>query len=58
MKIKDMIKELETKGIEDRYGNCYGVSYPSDYQIFEKVNELVNKINEINKRLDKLEERL
>lgn len=39
------IQQLDTKSICDNYGNYYGVKAPSNFEIMEKLNELINIVN-------------
>lgn len=41
-----MIKEIETYNIEDRYGTVYGQSVPSNFELMEKINEIIRYLNE------------
>ena len=44
-----MIERLETTPITDKDGNCYGTRNPSDSQYMDKINELVDALNELIK---------
>ena len=41
-----MIKELETYDIQDRYGDVYGKSVPTNLELMEKINEIIRYLNE------------
>lgn len=43
-----MIEKLEKESITDRDGNCYGASAPSNFELMEKINELIDVINRLN----------
>jgi hypothetical protein len=43
-----MIEKLEKEPITDRYGNCYGADAPSNFELMEKINELIDVINKLN----------
>lgn len=40
-----MIKELESYSIEDRFGNVYGKSIPTNIELMDKINEIIRYIN-------------
>lgn len=40
-----MIEYLDQKPITDRYGNCYGMDVPTNYELMMKINELIDEIN-------------
>ena len=40
-----MIEKLKTRSEGDRYGNITGVIYPSNIEIFNKINEIIEHIN-------------
>lgn len=46
---KEMIEELETYNIEDKYGNVYGKSVPTNLDLMEKINEIIRYLNEKEK---------
>lgn len=41
-----MIEKLYYYPIEDQYGNCYGSNPPNTYQIVNKINEIIDTINQ------------
>lgn len=41
-----MIERLHYSLIEDQYGNCYGSNPPNISQIVDKVNEIIDAINQ------------
>lgn len=41
-----MIEELERSQLRDNYGNVYGEAPVSEYEIVEKINEIIRYINE------------
>ena len=45
-----MIEQLYEQGICDRDGNLYGMSAPSNWELMEKINELVEEINRLKKK--------
>ena len=47
-----MIEQLYEKGICDSYGNCYGMSAPSNFELMRKINELVEEVNRLKKKLE------
>ena len=47
-----MIEQLHEIGIHDRYGNCYGMSAPSNFELMKKINELVEEVNRLKKKLE------
>lgn len=46
-----MIKQLHEQSICDNYGNVYGKSAPSNWELMEKINELVEEINRLKRKL-------
>lgn len=46
---------LHNNPIVDDYGNFYGEMPPNNSDLAEKVNELIIRINELTKKLDKIE---
>ena len=47
-----MIEQLYEEGICDRDGNLYGMSAPSNFELMEKINELVEEVNRLKKKLE------
>ena len=47
-----MIEQLHGQGICDRYGNFYGMSAPSNWELMGKINELVEEVNRLKKKLE------
>lgn len=41
-----MIEKLKYQPDVDDYGNCYGLIPPSKQEIVDKINEVINYINE------------
>ena len=41
-----MIEKLYNYPIEDKYGNCYGSNPPTISQIVDKINEIIDTINQ------------
>lgn len=46
-----MIEQLHEQGICDSCGCCYGISAPSNFELMEKINELVEEVNRLKKKL-------
>lgn len=46
-----MIEQLHEIGIHDSNGYCYGMSAPSNFEIMEKINELIDEVNRLKKKL-------
>jgi hypothetical protein len=40
-----MIEELELQNIMDQYGTAYGQSVPSNFELAEKINEIIRYLN-------------
>ena len=45
--IKNTIGKLETEPICDVYDNCYGTRAPSNFELMDKINELIDEINRL-----------
>ena len=45
-----MIEQLYGEGICDRDGNLYGMSAPSNFELMEKINELVEEVNRLKEK--------
>lgn len=45
-----MIEQLHKQTICDKYGNAYGVHAPSNLELMEKINELVEEINRLKEK--------
>ena len=45
-----MIEQLYEEGICDRYGNLYGMSAPSNFELMRKINELVEEVNRLKEK--------
>lgn len=43
--MKEYIKPLDTYQLQDRYGNITGEGLPSDYEVMDKINELIHYLN-------------
>lgn len=46
-----MIEQLHEYGIIDSYNNCYGMSAPDNFEIMEKINELIDEVDRLKKKL-------
>ena len=46
-----MIKQLHEQSICDRDGNCHSHRAPSNFELMEKINELVEEVNRLKKKL-------
>lgn len=46
-----MIEQLQKQGIYDSYGNCYGHRAPSNFELMKKINELVEEVNRLKRKL-------
>jgi hypothetical protein len=42
-----MIEYLHRYPITDRFGNCYGMNVPTNYELMMKINELIDEINKL-----------
>ncbi len=42
-----MIKPLEKFYMTDQYGDCYGEQYPSNLQMMNKINEIIEVLNKM-----------
>ena len=49
------IEKLNEKTDGDIYGNVYGTRPPTNSQLMDKINELIDKLENIENRLNKLE---
>ena len=47
-----MIEQLHEQGICDRDGNLYAMSAPSNWELMEKINELVEEVNRLKAKLE------
>jgi hypothetical protein len=45
-----MIEQLHEQGICDEYGNLYGMRASSDWELMEKINELVEEVNRLKEK--------
>ena len=45
-----MIEQLHGIGIHDSDGNCYGMSAPNNWELMEKINELVEEVNRLKEK--------
>lgn len=43
--MQNKIELLTQHDICDCNGNCYGIENPSNYELMEKINEIINYIN-------------
>lgn len=39
------MEKLECTLLCDRYGNCYGYQYPTNKELMDKINEIIDYIN-------------
>ena len=46
-----MIEQLYEQEICDRDGSLYGMSAPSNFELMRKINELVEEVNSLKKKL-------
>ena len=46
-----MIEQLHEHGIGDRDDYLYGMSAPSNFELMEKINELVDEVNRLKEKL-------
>ena len=47
-----MIKQLHEQAICDIYGKHYGHRAPSNFELMEKINELVEEVNKLKEKLE------
>ena len=47
-----MIKQLHEQGICDSDGNHFGMRAPSNFELMEKINELVEEVNRLKSKLE------
>lgn len=47
-----MIGQLREQGICDSYGNLYGMSAPSNFELMEKINELIEEVNRLKEKFE------
>ena len=47
-----MIEQLHEEGICDRDGNLYGMRAPSNFELMEKINELVEEVNRLKEKFE------
>lgn len=45
-----MIEQLHEQGICDSDGNCFGMSAPSNFELMEKINEMVEEVNRLKEK--------
>ena len=45
-----MIEQLHEQGICDRDGNLYGMRAPSNWELMEKINELIDEVNRLKEK--------
>ena len=48
-----MIEYLSERPIMDRFGNCYGSEAPSQFEMMEKINEIIEAVNKLQEHYDK-----
>lgn len=46
-----MIEQLHERGIFHSDGYLYGMSAPSNFELMEKINELVDEVNRLKEKL-------
>ena len=46
-----MIEQLQKQSIYDSDGNWYGMGAPSNFELMEKINELVKEVNSLKRKL-------
>ena len=51
--IKNTIGKLETEPICDAYDTCYGTRAPSNFELMDKINELIDEINKLKNEYKK-----
>lgn len=44
-----MLEKIHVHPIEDEFGNCYGMTKPDNMELMEKINELIDVVNELQK---------
>lgn len=44
-----MLEKIHVHPIKDHYGNCYGTTIPDNIELMEKINELIDVVNELQK---------
>ena len=47
-----MIKHLSKQIILDRFGNGYECSAPSNWDLMDKINELIDEVNKLKTKLE------
>lgn len=47
-----MIEQLYEERICDRDGNLYGMRAPNNWELMEKINELVEEVNRLKEKLE------
>ena len=47
-----MIDKLHQYSIIDNQNTCYGHRAPSNWELMEKINELVEEVNRLKKKLE------
>ena len=52
------MKKLKFTADTDRYGNTYGLYPPTITQLTEKVNEVIDEIEQLRSKVSELEERI
>lgn len=50
-----MMEKLKSNQIRDAYGNVYGDNPPSSWEMTDKINELVEAVNQLEKKIEKLQ---
>ena len=48
-----MIEFLHEQPVIDRFGNCYGSDAPSHFELMEKINEIIEVVNNLQEHYDK-----
>ena len=50
-----MIEKLESNPVWDQYGNVYAEQPPSSWEMMDKINELIEAVNRMEKQIGKLQ---
>ena len=48
-----MIDFLHEQPVIDLFGNCYGSDAPSHFELMEKINEIIEVVNNLQEHYDK-----
>jgi len=44
------IERLERRTMTDRFGNCYGMHNITEPEMVDKINEIIDRLNEMEER--------